>query len=190
MIRSRRPVGLIDCDGPMIDLVTPTVELVRRYIPDWQPPAKWDFHSDLPPDLREMVENLWKSEGFAYSLKPVEGAIDHVRELGELHEIYVVTSLMRGSKTWAYERAESLKLHFDIDFDHVVSTRSKHLVHGTYLIDDKIDHIRAWGKQWAGGHRRALLWKMFHNTPHHNRLGADSWPEMMRLAIEAAQESS
>lgn len=97
---------------------------------------------------------------------------------------------MRGSKTWAHERAEWLKKHFDIDIDHVTSTRSKHLVYGSYLIDDKIDHIRAWGKQWTGGHRRALLWKTFHNVSHHNRLGADSWPEMLRLAIEAAQLES
>lgn len=190
MSKRIKPVGLIDCDGPMADLVSPTVELVRRSIPDWKPAPQWEFHGNLPPEVRLQVEGLWRSRGFAASLPPTEGAREHVRELAEHHEIYVVTSPMDDAETWTHDRNQWLAEHFGIDKHHVIHAKSKHLIYGSYLIDDKVANLRAWGSQWVGGARRALLWKMFHNQDHHQRLGADSWPEMLRLALEVAQRES
>lgn len=186
-----KPIGLIDCDGPLADFPAPTIELVRRHIPDWEPPAQWDFHSTLPPDVRKLVDEMWLSKGFASSLIPTEGAQEHVEELAEHHEIFVVTSPMKGSETWTYERELWLERHFGIDKDHVIHIRAKQLVYGSYLIDDKIDHIRSWASKWPGGRRRALLWKMWHNIKGHDRhVGADNWPEMLRLALEIGQLES
>lgn len=186
-----RPIGLIDCDGPLADFSSPTIDLVRRRIPEWKPPEQWDFHSLLPPDVKALVDELWISKGFASSLQPTEGAQEHVRELAEHHEIFVVTSPMEGSETWAHERTQWLAKHFGIDREHVVFSSTKHIIYGSYLIDDKIDHIRAWGSQWPGGRSRALLWKMWHNAKGHNRhVGADNWPEMLRLALEVGQRES
>jgi 5'(3')-deoxyribonucleotidase len=103
---------------------------------------------------------------FAQKHDVLPGAIDGVRRLREIAEVYIVTSPWNSHPTWTSDREAWLKKHFGFPHSHVVHTSAKHLVCGDVLVDDKTDTCEAWREAWP--HGIAVQWE----TPH-NRL--DVW---------------
>lgn len=123
----------------------------------------WDLLAELDPEHRRHVENEMAQPGFCWSLSPIPGAQEAIREIRDHAEIVVVTS-PHHSPTWAYERVRWLGHHFEIPMSTIVLTPAKHVVKGDFLLDDNPHNIEAWQAAHPDG--EGLLWA----TPNTDRL--------------------
>src|SRR5690606_7542992 len=71
-------------------------------------------------------------------------------------DVIIVTSPMRSSRHWVYERYEWLEHHFGIVKDQVCFWTDKHRVAGHVFIDDDIGHCEKWAARHIASH--AFLW--------------------------------
>lgn len=162
-----RPVVLLDCDGVLADFVGAALELIndqlgKRFTRD--DVTGWDFTASLglQPDVGAWIKRqIGATKGFASSLDAYPGAVDGVRRLCEVAEVYVVTAPWNSNATWAFERESWLKHNFGIGHDRVIHTSAKHLVHGDILVDDKTSTCKQWRAAWPDG--VVLRWSTPHN---------------------------
>ena len=180
-----RKAVLLDCDGPLSDFEAKTIEWVRSFdaYRNWVPAATWDLDSNLPDDMREWLNEQWRGPGFAESLELVPGARRAVEVIEQVADVYIVTSPMKRSRTWHYERTEWLVRRFDLSSRRVIFAEDKHLVFGHVLVDDKVSNLETWENHRRG---KPLLWYTDRNVEKHGEmLGATSWAGMLPLVLEA-----
>jgi 5'(3')-deoxyribonucleotidase len=165
---SRRRVGL-DVDGVLADLITPCLAVAsemtgKEITPDHM--KSWDFDHLVPP---EMLEPFWErigKPGLCGSLVPLDGAVDGVKALSEVADVYIVTSYLRGAAQWVHERDGWLQDHFGIPHARMVYTKAKYTFHGHMLVDDKPDNVSEWADEYSGGAslRVPVLWSQPYNS--------------------------
>lgn len=158
----RRPVVLVDCDGPLADFISAALTIVyeetgKRWLPEQI--TTWEiFETINDKDLENKVYDKIKSRGGCIGISVMEGARVGLHSLQQIAEVVIVTSPFHGSETWVYERELWLAKHFNIDHHDIIHARKKQHVAGDFLIDDHPKHIKAWGARWPEG--QALLWDL------------------------------
>lgn len=160
-----RPVVWLDCDGPLADIMTPTLEVINDW--DRRPQGATDFTVadvtdwDLFGCLKvsdtteKLVRGVWQAPGFCLGLQPTPGAKVAVTELHTFADVRVVTTLQASAPTWAYDRLRWLAREFKIHHSKVVFTEDKSVLTGDLFVDDKAEHVRAadmpallWDRPW------------------------------------------
>jgi 5'(3')-deoxyribonucleotidase len=138
----------------------------------------WDLSKSLglTEEEDDEVYMLINQPGFAQNLAPLPGAVDGVRKIMEIADVLFVTSPLKTSPTWGYDRMHWLQKYFGEELGKkVVSTAEKHAIDGDFLCDDKPDHVVQWQAEHPRG--RAILWI----TPQNMRMaprdvfGLASW---------------
>ena len=138
----------------------------------------WDLSKSLGLTDTEddKVYALINLPGFAQNLSPLPGAIEGVKKIMEIADVLFVTSPLKTSQTWGYDRMHWLQKYFgEEQGKKVVSTSEKYAVEGDFLLDDKPGHITEWQAQHPRGH--AILWitpQNMHMAPK-NMVGLASW---------------
>jgi 5'(3')-deoxyribonucleotidase len=192
-----RPVILLDCDGVLADLVTPLVEEAnklpatsRRVRNELDPtfPDISEFAPITPDDVTDydiakafpgltpaqVYAPLYR-QGFCRSLKPYPGAVEAVRRLQELGEVYCVTKPTK-SPYWMAEREEWLQVVCGIPADHVIFCHDKGMVRGNILVDDNPEFLDAWVADGGDGEEEhAFLWSRSYNQEAHWLCRVASW---------------
>lgn len=155
---SRKARVLFDVDGVIADYVQMHVLAVIvsgvRSIPERWRPTGWDIDEELKLDPKEKAKvlNLTCAPGVAQRLVPFVGAVEAVKRIAKIADVYFVTAPLPESPTWSYDRAQWLINHFGDDLGkRVVHTHHKHLIPAHHLVDDKIDHCRKWEASNPGG---------------------------------------
>lgn len=142
-----RPTILIDVDGVIANFLGETIYRLNYCMglpvpyseSDW--PA-WSILEVLSPEVQTAAREIWHESGFAYSIPAYFGAIDGVKRMATIADVYFVTSPLKNSQTWAFDRERWLKYWFGDDLgSHVIHTHHKHMVRGDMLIDDKPSHV-------------------------------------------------
>ena len=129
--------------------------------------TEWDLSKSLGLTEEEdaKVYALINMPGFARNLNPFPGAIEGVKKIMEIADVLFVTSPLKSSPTWSYDRMEWLKSYYgDEQGQKVVSTGEKYAVDGDFLVDDKPDHVVSWQEVHPMG--TAILWL----TPQNMRM--------------------
>jgi 5'-nucleotidase len=179
---SARKTILLDVDGVLADFTGPVCALASQVTRrDLKPEnvTRFDFAAclDLTPEEKREVVRAIVAPGFWRSLPVFDGAIDGVRRLREVANVYICTSPWNSCPTWLHEREAWLYEHFGIPHANVIATGAKYRVSGDMLVDDKTETLVLWdhhqGCWWQNpdgtrGESRAVQWQ----TPH-NRL--DEW---------------
>lgn len=153
---------LVDCDGVLSDCVDTLVRVCNSVngtsyeVSDAQ--GQWDVDKALHLDARQSAF-LWGGmnlPGVAASMEPIPGAIKGILALMDSHiQVVICTSPMATSPTWAYERAQWIREYIgDIP---IISTASKHLCRGDYLVDDRLENVQDWVTKGPPG-ARAVWW--------------------------------
>lgn len=78
------------------------------------------------------------------------------------NEVFFVTSPILTMRSWVHTRTQWLKRHFDALEQDMVFTKSKHVVCGDVLVDDKPENVLEWAKT---GHGVAYLLLKPYNSP-------------------------
>ncbi len=181
---STKPRVLLDVDGVLADFVGGVLAILGSRFDIWRKPeeiTEFDLSKSLglhPDIVTALFGEITNRQRFAADLAVYPGAVDGVRRLHEIADVYVVTSPWNSNPTWTHDREAWLARHFDIPHSHVVHTSAKHLVCGDLLVDDKTSTLVEWSNAHPGGF--AVQWQ----TPH-NRLDgwkrrtATSWSELL-----------
>lgn len=145
---------------------------VRSILMD-HPYDDWDLSKSLKLTDEEetKVYSLINSPGFASMLMPCAGAVDGLKAVMKVADVLFVTSPLKSSPTWAYDRRRWLEKYFGEEQGRkIISTSEKYAVDGDFLLDDKPEHCIEWQAEHPAG--TALLWatgrnlagKLIHST--------------------------
>jgi 5'(3')-deoxyribonucleotidase len=159
----RRQRVLLDVDGVLADFVTSAAKVVEAVTGAPLPAdalEEWDIFRSYDEETRKKIYSACKVEGWCLGLEPYAGAVDFVRHLDEIADVYFVTSPMNGPH-WAFEREQWLKKHFGTHHHKVVSTNAKYLCVGDVFVDDQFSHVEKWAKSHR--HGVGVLWTQPYN---------------------------
>lgn len=119
----------------------------------------WDLSKSLglTEEEDDKVYSLINLPGFAANLNPMPGAVEGVKKIAMVADVIFVTSPLKTSPTWTYDRMAWLKKQFgDEQGEKIISTAEKHAVDGDFLCDDKPAHCTEWQAEHPLG--VAILW--------------------------------
>lgn len=182
---------LLDVDGVLADFVSAFLAMVARDTGIVATPAdvtQFDIGASLglsKEQHSQVKRSIGAWTGMARKLEVYPGAIDGVKALREVAEVYIVTSPWNSNPTWTHDREWWLYEHFGIKHSHVTHTSAKYLCRGDFLVDDKVSAVEKWQAEHPGG--VGVVW----NTPH-NQLeswaGArtNSWGELIAMVTRDA----
>lgn len=191
-----RPVVLCDVDGVIADFASAFLGAYERFSGEHVAREVWHRSYDLfeglghaAPDegLRGRVSDFVASEAFHLELEPFPGAIEGVRALAEVSEVWFVTSPWKGSREWTFLRDRWLCEKFGGVSGltlpgHIIYARKKHLVFGDVLVDDLPENVDAWKARHATG--LAVLWATGHNdVPGAYDLRIRDWGEVLQRVM-------
>ena len=188
----RKPVFLCDVDDVVVDYVEGFTAAVItsgvRNITMSHTYDEWDLSKSLKLTKEEdqKVYALINMPGFAARLNPCAGAVDGIKRIQRIADVCWVTSPLRSSPTWAFDRREWLEHYFGEE-QKIISTSEKHRVDGDFLLDDKPDHCKKW--QHAHPLGNALLWSTGRNTRAvpDGVLLVNTWPMVLELVRTRAK---
>ena len=190
-MRRSNPRVLLDCDGPMADFMGATLGVYKDITGKAVDPnslTKWYFTDQLFPEkeegqLSDQAREFWRrlrAPGYCMSLKPIPGAVESVGRILEAGiDVHVVTSPMKDSPTWAFERETWLAGHFKLPRQRIHHSNAKHIYSGDLFLEDNPDNLLEWGDHNPTG--ATLLW----DTPSNRNSSAFSrvktWSEIEEI---------
>lgn len=182
MPRRTRARALIDCDEVLCDFLTPAFDVLylmtgtRRTAHDL---TTWGLFPPFDTKHREAFEKHIRNAGFCSSLHPLPGAVEGLRLLQEVADVFIVTAPTHGPH-WYFERVEWLKRHFDIPAKSVHQAYHKSHVNGDLLVDDKLQNIVSWAEEHPNG--KPFLWGQPYNKDARNFTRVLSWAPVIDYA--------
>ena len=179
------PRVLLDVDGVIADFVGAALSYLQERhgisIPREQIQTM-DMFESLPVEVSKLLEKEFDRPGYALSIPAYPGAIQGISLLDEIADVYYVTAPYH-SATWAHDRIEWLAKQLGksskVMKNYVVSTKTKFLVAGDYLVDDHPLNVRDWQ------HHHQLGFGFVWHAPYNRELElqlprVDSWEELVR----------
>ena len=161
-----------------------------RYVDhSWQRPS-WDLAKEfkLTQAEEDKVYDLINLPGIANTaMHPMPGAIEGVKRLAKIADVYFITSNLRSSPTWVYDRDKWLVRHFgEEQGSKVVHIHDKFIIPGDLLVDDKAENCRKWQAAWPAG--LALYWQASSMPPESGLLSVNAWSQVERF-VEIRQKA-
>lgn len=149
---------------PFCDRAIPLFEVVR---PGWSydllDPDEWDLFTTLNTPQRNMVAAVMSQPGFCYGFQMASGSWEGIQALRqEGCDVFAVTA-PNVWPNWGSERILWLLDMFDIPCNHVIQTEAKYTIQGEFMLDDRLEHVKAWAQDNPLG--VAMMW----STPHNAR---------------------
>lgn len=165
--------GAFDVDGVLGNFTELYLNAVRaatdRDIPEYWLPAQWDIDEDLGLTAKERkaVWELISLPGQAALINPYPGVVEGIKQLSEFVDIFFVTSPVKTSPTWTYDRNVWLRRYFGKQLaGFVLYTEHKYAAAADFFVDDKPSHCEEWAEAWPDG--KALLWTAGYNHNFQN----------------------
>lgn len=143
--------------------------------------TKWDVGEaiGLTDAQRDLVHEELYAPGAAFALEPYPSAIQGVKNLAKIADVYFVTSPLDENPTWVYDRKRWLNRYFGEELARrQVSTADKFPIYGDVFVDDKPRNIEEWKAEWP--YSLAILWSMPYNQEA-VCLKASTWTEIHRF---------
>ena len=130
----------------------------------------------VPEERHESIKNHAHSIGFFRNLKPVKNSQEVVKELHNLHDIYIASAAMQFPNS-LFEKNEWLDEHFPfIPWQNRILCGHKHILNGDVLIDDR-------GYNLENFKGRTLLFTSGHNVHTNGFERVNSWEEIAQKLL-------
>lgn len=118
--KDKRPKLFIDMDGVVADFEGKTMNMSLQHL------------------KRPKTHKLYHEEGFYRDLKPVPGAVEAIKKLDEVYNVYLLsTPSWHNPSSWTDKRLWAEEVFGDIFFKKVILSHDKGLFSGYALIDDR-----------------------------------------------------
>jgi 5'(3')-deoxyribonucleotidase len=181
----KKPVILVDCDGPLADFVAAYLSLVHEHtgrLHTHEQVTNFSFQKCVVS--AEEDDHVWKRmidarPGLVRNLGETFGSAEGLHALRQLGcKVACLTSPHLGPH-WMYERAQWL-LERGFTKREIIFASDKSHVSGFILIDDNVDNCEAWAK--ANPHGVAILFEAPWNRGaklRENVLHACDWNEVV-----------
>ena len=162
----KRPRVGVDVDGVIGDLfsimLTGYADLFGRTLDGL---TTWDVSPHIPDGrIGEYWAHIGSLPVHSGMLQPYPGAVEGIKALSSVADVYIVTSDLGSCRTWAADRNEWLARHFGVSRKKVIHTDAKYTFAGAMLVDDKPDHIEAWAREHPRG--LGVLFAQPYNKAH------------------------
>lgn len=132
---------LVDCDDVLSDFATRFREYVKwAHGVDFTYADVQDYQYHTVPGFDPSWWDLCKFPGFAGGMEPLPGAVEAVKKLRILAEVFCVTSPYHDSHWWMDERLRWLEERLGFDYQHVIFTHRKDMIRGDILLEDRWDN--------------------------------------------------
>jgi 5'(3')-deoxyribonucleotidase len=149
---------LLDVDGVVCDLVSPTVACLNQLLTQKKVCTignidRWNIaeamavycgekeNSDLAMSLNRTLNYLFNTESFVANLPVYYDSREAVERMAAVADVYFVTAGRDQSRYWHYERFQWLTKHFGGLFQDVIFANHKHIVEGNFFLDDKPSNV-------------------------------------------------
>lgn len=130
----------------------------------------------VPEERRESVKNHPRNTGFFRNLKPIKNSQEVVKELHNLHNIYIASAAMQFPNS-LFEKNEWLDEYFPfIPWQNRILCGHKHILNGDVLIDDRSYNL----ENFQG---RPLLFTSGHNIHVNNFERVNTWEEIAQKLL-------
>lgn len=146
----RKEIVLVDMDGVLFDWTAGFYRIAREIADERgvtlglpEPQALTSFYFDqmvAPGDEHtlDIVNAAMHDERLYADLEPIDGAVDALNEMAELHEVRICSTPDKNNPACASAKYAAMREHFGAVWaGRVILTHDKTLVHGRLLIDDK-----------------------------------------------------
>lgn len=131
-------------DGVVADFEKGFLEAYRNRHPDksfipLEQRTSFYVKEQYPNELQPLVEEIYLSQGFYFSLPPIEGSLEALSELASRgDEIYICTSSLLKNPFCVQEKYEWVIKYLGQDWTKkMIVSKDKTIIHGDFLIDDK-----------------------------------------------------
>jgi len=153
---------LLDVDGVIADMTREFLkelynELGMRAQPD--DITQYEISASLGL-TKSQAQQVWGAVGAgtrAATMEPYPGAVEGVKKLMGVSDVFFVTSPLKTAPRWCYDRTQWLTKHFGAaQAQRTVYTSEKYTVQGDFLVDDKPENLKLWVQD--GPCRNPILW--------------------------------
>lgn len=184
------PRVLLDVDDVIADFVGYYLQVAGKVMnTDYlrEQVTEWDIDKclDLPEWAKREMKYLICQPRVASAIPEFPGAVESIKELSQISEIYFVTAPYRGSPTWTRDREDWLHTRFGELGKRVIHTSYKAPVSGDFFIDDRPINLLEWGDEQNG---IPILWDRPHNRSFDNEASIiprmNSWESVIKLVKE------
>lgn len=184
----RKLTVLVDMDDTLEGLLKAWIgELNQVYHTNvkYEDATEWELSRVFPTLTEKQIYRPLLLNEFWGLVRPIDGAVENMRRLYEDgHDIYVVTASHYQSLAGKMERVLFKYFPF-IDWEHVIVTSNKHLVHGDVLIDDGVHNL-------LGGSYQKILMTAPHNRSFdaeaHGMRRVNTWDEAYAAVCAIANQ--
>lgn len=142
---------LLDVDGCILDYETPALavaaSITGHVATKEERKSTWDILDCCEPYRlhKDPIHEAWQAPGFCLGLQPIPGALEFVKRLSELGDVFLVTAHMKQAKMWVWERERCLEKHgFTDHVEGIIHTHHKYKINGKFLIDDRVANVADW----------------------------------------------
>lgn len=183
-------IFLFDVDGVCADLVTLMLSDLNRKFPKlnlkMEDITNHDFLSSkgliLSEEPLKFIRNRLTTADYALKAKPIAESLAIISKLkADGHIVKWVTAPYYSSKTWCFDRLEWLRNIYGAVAADVYFAEDKSLVFGDVFVDDKIENVIAWSKQWKDG--TAVLFAQPWNASYVGPLIRGNWATIAKLGV-------
>jgi 5'-nucleotidase len=168
---------LFDMDGVLVNTMGGFETRWRQVFPEIKPVpyekiTTFYLENLYPAEHQERVARIWRSRGFFYGLKPIQGSIEAIEEIRKIvKDVAICTAPFTESRYSAQEKWEWVRDNLGTEWlKRLIITKDKTRVDGDILIDDKpkISGVRTpswehviYSQPWNGdiNHARRLTWE-------------------------------
>lgn len=138
-----KPIILVDMDGVICDWQAQFDAFLAKFCPDItliprEQITVFKSQSLYAEEHHAAIAEMMNREGFYRTLKPVEGAVDALKEMAKDYTVFICTAPYVTNETCASEKLLWIGEHLGEEWkDRCIITSDKTLALGDILIDDK-----------------------------------------------------
>ena len=136
------------------------------------------IRDDYPQEFLSKVESVYFKKGFILGLKPLEGAIEALKEMeADGYQVQICTTPLKGNKFSEEEKIKWVEKYLGKEWlKNLIFIKDKSLVEGDYLVDDKPDIKTTIAPKWeqiifdapynrnVADKKRLLKWSDWHKV--------------------------
>lgn len=178
---------LFDCDGIFSDIVPHVLDLIADKTGVRHELSEVTDSLDILGSIgkkhleKELLEPAVETDKFCLTIPVIEKAVTAFNEIRSFCDVFIVTAPYH-QEPWMHHREAWLKKHLGLTKKQIVQTHAKFICHGDVFIDDNIQNVVAWKKEWPS--KCGIVFSTQHNkhlAVANDLIVTDNWDKIVKI---------